>query len=80
MTVKGLFGLLSPRMFGHYMPDSNSRKYWFSEGLDQLIQRSDLPSVLDFKTYLPDAMLYKVDRSISFVFEVRVHYLDNKNY
>lgn len=77
--LKAYFSLVSPRMFGHYMPDSNSRKYWFSEGLDQLIQRSDLPSVLDFKTYLPDAMLYKVDRSsMASSLEVRVPYLDNK--
>jgi len=52
---------------------------WATEGINSLINRKDLPAILDIKTYLADAMLYKVDKaSMASSLEVRVPYLDNK--
>ena len=52
---------------------------WATEGIERIKGRKDLPAVLDIKTYLADAMLYKVDRAIMAAsLEVRVPYLDNK--
>ena len=52
---------------------------WSLEGVEKILDRPDLPGILDIKTYLADAMLYKVDRSsMASSLEVRVPYLDNE--
>jgi asparagine synthase (glutamine-hydrolysing) len=56
-----------------------SNKLWALENVERVKLRNDLPAILDIKTYLADAMLYKVDRSsMATSLEVRVPYLDNK--
>lgn len=51
---------------------------WALNGVEKIQNRSDLTSILDIKTYLADAMLYKVDHaSMAASLEVRVPYLDN---
>jgi asparagine synthase (glutamine-hydrolysing) len=56
-----------------------SNNLWALDNVELIEERNDLPSILDIKTYLSDAMLYKVDRSsMATSLEVRVPYLDNK--
>ncbi|HRP31657.1 MAG TPA: asparagine synthase (glutamine-hydrolyzing) [Agriterribacter sp.] len=51
---------------------------WAMRDVDRVRRRDDLTAVLDVKTYLADAMLFKVDRaSMAASLEVRVPYLDN---
>lgn len=64
-----------------FMIDNPISKYsmWATEDIEKNYDRADLPSILDIKMYLADAMLYKVDRSsMAASLEVRVPYLDNQ--
>lgn len=57
----------------------NDSSSWWTKGIDSLLTREDLASIVDLKTYLPDCMFYKVDRSsMGASLEVRVPYMDNQ--
>ncbi len=72
------FNILSPRRFGFLPSVLKGKGRWFLEDFDRIRERKDFPGIVDIKTYLADAMLYKVDRaSMATGLEVRVPYLDN---
>jgi asparagine synthase (glutamine-hydrolysing) len=79
--VKRHFDLFLLPAFRNYFKNKpiTDRSLWALENVELVKRRNDLPAVLDIKTYLSDAMLYKVDRSsMATSLEVRVPYLDNK--
>jgi asparagine synthase (glutamine-hydrolysing) len=54
------------------------KQLWASKSLKNISTRASLPSLFDIKTYLPDCMNYKVDRSsMAASLEVRVPYMEN---
>jgi asparagine synthase (glutamine-hydrolysing) len=88
---KGLMIRSDPNLIIRYFlmldPGFNSAteiKKIFSDFIDQLqistlVNREDLPRLIDIKSYLPGAMLFKVDRaSMAAGVEVRVPFLDNQ--
>jgi asparagine synthase (glutamine-hydrolysing) len=79
--VQRHFDLFLLPEFRNYLSKNpiTSKRLWALENIEAIENRKDLPSILDIKTYLADAMLYKVDRSsMATSLEVRVPYLDNK--
>jgi asparagine synthase (glutamine-hydrolysing) len=54
------------------------KQLWASKSLKNISTRPSFPSLFDIKTYLPDCMNYKVDRSsMAASLEVRVPYMEN---
>jgi asparagine synthase (glutamine-hydrolysing) len=78
--VERHFDLFLMPDFRNYFSSPLTRyRLWALDNIDRVKERRDLPSILDIKTYLADAMLYKVDRSsMAASLEVRVPYLDNE--
>jgi asparagine synthase (glutamine-hydrolysing) len=69
---------LSPALKHLSMHPPWEQDIWAMQNINGIKDRNDLVALLDIKTYLADAMLYKVDRaSMAASLEVRVPYLDN---
>lgn len=71
--------ILNPRFPDPALLTERLATYWFLDNPAALKARPDLPSLVDIKSYLVDAMFYKVDRaSMAASLEVRVPYTDNR--
>jgi asparagine synthase (glutamine-hydrolysing) len=70
--------ILRPYGFAGLPDPENEEALWWRQGIEEIKDREDLTNIIDLKTYLVDAMLYKTDRSsMAASLEVRVPYLDN---
>jgi asparagine synthase (glutamine-hydrolysing) len=70
---------LLPAFRSYFKKKMTDFDLWATKNVSLVKNRDDLAGILDVKTYLADAMLYKVDRSsMATSLEVRVPYLDNK--
>ena len=70
--------LLDPNRYDQKKLEAIFANSTILQNKSQILSRLDVARSIDLKSYLPDGMLYKVDRSsMSTGLEVRVPYLDN---
>jgi asparagine synthase (glutamine-hydrolysing) len=70
--------MLDPKAYEKRNLSQHFKDNWFLEDLEPFNKRKDLPALIDMRSYLSDAMFFKVDRSSSaYGLEIRVPYTDN---